>query len=40
MCIITGITVAKAKGFDMQVYASSMGVRITDLMNAYPQWRP
>ena len=40
MCIITGITVAKAKGFDMHVYARSMGVGIHDLMNAYPQWRP
>ena len=40
MCIITGITVAKAKVLDMQAYASSMGVSVNDMMNAYPQWRP
>jgi hypothetical protein len=40
MCIITGMTVAKAKGFDMYAYASSMGVGISELMDAHPQWRP
>jgi len=40
MCCITAITVAKAKGMDMQDYARSLGVNLNDLMRDNPQWRP
>jgi hypothetical protein len=40
MCCITAITVAKAKGLDMQDSARSMGVNLNDLMRDNPPWRP
>jgi len=39
-CIMRGIEVAKAKCLDMDVYARSIGVRLSDLLSAYPSWRP
>lgn len=39
-CIMSGIEVAKAKGLDMDVHVRSMGVRLSDLLGAYPSWRP
>lgn len=39
-CIMAGIELAKAKGLDMDVYARSMGVRLSDLLSAHPSWRP
>lgn len=37
-CIMTGIQLMAAKGLDPDVFASSMGVRLSDLAMKWPHW--
>lgn len=39
-CIMTGVKVMMAHGMDPDVYATSMGVSIDELMMANPGWEP